>query len=63
MKRREFIVLIGASTGWPAVEQAQRQLTLGLLSSDELADWAIRPFRAALEQGGYDPHSSARGPA
>jgi hypothetical protein len=38
-------------------------LTLGLLSSDELADWAIRPFRAALEQGGFDPHSSARGPA
>jgi putative ABC transport system substrate-binding protein len=53
MKRREFIVLIGASAAWPAVAQAQRQPTLGLLSSDELADWAIKPFRAALGEGGY----------
>lgn len=53
MKRREFIALIGVSAAWPAVAQAQRQPTLGLLSSDELADWAINPFRAGLEEGGY----------
>src|SRR6202140_5282784 len=53
MKRREFIVLIGASAAWPSLAQAQRQPTLGLLSSGELADWAIKSFRAGLEEGGY----------
>ena len=52
MKRREFIALIGVSAAWPAVAQAQ-QPTLGLLSSSELADWAINSFRAGLEEGGY----------
>jgi putative ABC transport system substrate-binding protein len=33
--------------------QAPRRPTLGLLSSSEMADWAIKPFRAGLEQGGY----------
>src|ERR1700686_1718879 len=46
MKRREFIALIGVSAAWPAVAQAQQQLTLGLLSSSEMADWAIKTFRA-----------------
>jgi putative tryptophan/tyrosine transport system substrate-binding protein len=53
MKRREFIALIGMSAAWPAAAQAQRQPTLGLLSSSELADWAIKSFRAGLEEGGY----------
>jgi putative tryptophan/tyrosine transport system substrate-binding protein len=53
MKRREFIALIGVLAASPAVAQAQRQPTLGLLSSGELADWAINPFRAGLEEGGY----------
>jgi putative ABC transport system substrate-binding protein len=53
MKRRDFIALIGLSAAWPALAQAQRQPTLGLLSSSELADWAIKPFREGLEQGGY----------
>jgi putative ABC transport system substrate-binding protein len=53
MKRREFIALIGASAAWPCVAQAQRQPTLGLLSSGELSEWAINGFRAGLEQGGY----------
>ena len=53
MKRREFIALIGMSAAWPAVAQAQRQPTLGLLSSSELADWAIKSFRTGLEKGGY----------
>jgi putative ABC transport system substrate-binding protein len=53
MKRREFIALIGASAAWPAVTRAQQQPTLGLLSSSELADWAIKSFRAGLEEGGY----------
>jgi hypothetical protein len=53
MKRREFIALIGVSAAWPAVAQAQQQPTLGLLSSSEMADWAINSFRAGLEEGGY----------
>jgi putative ABC transport system substrate-binding protein len=53
MKRREFIALIGVSAAWPAVAHAQRQPTLGLLSSSELADWAIKSFRTGLEEGGY----------
>jgi putative ABC transport system substrate-binding protein len=53
MKRREFIALIGVSAAWPAVAQAQQQPTLGLLSSSEMADWAIKSFRAGLEEGGY----------
>jgi putative tryptophan/tyrosine transport system substrate-binding protein len=44
MKRREFIALIGVSVAWPAVAQAERQPTLGLLSSGELADWPSIPF-------------------
>jgi putative ABC transport system substrate-binding protein len=53
MRRREFIALIGASAAWPAAAQAQRQPTLGLLSSSGLADWAIKGFRAGLEESGY----------
>jgi putative ABC transport system substrate-binding protein len=53
MKRREFIALIGMSAAWPAVAQSQQWPTLGLLSSDELADYAIKPFRAALEASGF----------
>src|SRR5580698_8564184 len=53
MKRRAFIALIGTSAVWPALARAQRPPTLGLLSSSELADWAINAFRAGLEQGGY----------
>jgi putative ABC transport system substrate-binding protein len=53
MKRREFIALMSLSAAWPAVAQAQQRPTLGLLSSSEMADWAIKPFRAGLEQGGF----------
>lgn len=53
MKRREFIALIGLSAAWPAVVQAQQQPTLGVLSSSEMPEWAIKPFRAGLEEGGY----------
>jgi putative tryptophan/tyrosine transport system substrate-binding protein len=53
MKRREFITLIGVSAAWPIVARAQQRPTLGLLSSNEMADWAIKPFRAGLEEGGY----------
>jgi putative tryptophan/tyrosine transport system substrate-binding protein len=45
--------LIGLSAAWPAVPRAEQQPTLGLLSSSEMADWAIGPFRAGLEEGGY----------
>jgi len=53
MKRREFIALIGLSAAWPAAGRAQQRPTLGLLSSGEMADWAIKPFRAGLEESGY----------
>jgi len=53
MKRRAFIALIGVPAVWPAVARAQRQPTLGLLSSGEVADWAIKGFQAGLEDGGY----------
>ena len=53
MKRRDVIALIGLSAAWPTIVQAQQQPVLGLLSSSELADWAIGPFRAGLEEGGY----------
>jgi hypothetical protein len=48
MKRREFIALIGLSAAWTGVAQAQQRPTLGLLSSSEMADWAIKSFRAGL---------------
>jgi putative ABC transport system substrate-binding protein len=53
MRRREFIALISMSAAWPAVAQPKQWPTLGLLSSSEMADWAIKPFRAGLEQGGF----------
>ena len=53
MKRRDFIALIGLSATWPVVARAEQQPTLGLLSSSEMANWAIGPFRAGLEEGGY----------
>jgi putative ABC transport system substrate-binding protein len=53
MKRRDFIALIGLSAAWPTVPRAEQQPILGLLSSSEMADWAIGPFRAGLEEGGY----------
>jgi putative ABC transport system substrate-binding protein len=53
MRRREFIALISVSAAWPAAARAQQQPTLGVLSSSEMPDWAIKPFRAALEEGGY----------
>ena len=53
MRRREFIGVIGLSAAWPAVLGAQQQPTLGLLSSSEMADFFITPFRRGLEEGGY----------
>lgn len=53
MKRRDFIAMIGLSAAWPVVPRAEQRPTLGLLSSSEMADWAIGPFRACLEKGGY----------
>ena len=53
MKRREFLALIGLSAAWPAVARAQQQPILGLLSSSQMADEYIAPFRRGLEEGGY----------
>jgi len=53
MKRREFISVLGGAVAWPLAAQAQQQPTLGLLSSYEMADWAIKSFRAGLEASGY----------
>jgi putative ABC transport system substrate-binding protein len=53
MRRREFIELIGLSALWPSMAWAQQQPTLGLLSSSQMADWAIKSFREGLAEGGY----------
>jgi putative tryptophan/tyrosine transport system substrate-binding protein len=53
MNRRGFISLIGLGAAWPALSRAQQQPTLGVLSSGEMADWAINPFRAGLAASGY----------
>jgi len=53
MKRRGFLSLIGLGVACPALSRAQQQPTLGLLSSGEMADWAIKPFRAGLKESGY----------
>lgn len=53
MWRREFLALISVSAAWPAVARAQQRPTLGVLSPSEMPDWAIKPFRAGLEEGGY----------
>jgi putative tryptophan/tyrosine transport system substrate-binding protein len=53
MKRREFIAVIGVSAAWPILAGAQQSPMLGLLSSSELADWAIKPFRVGLAESGY----------
>lgn len=53
MKRRDFIALIGMSAVWPAVAPAQQHPRLGILTSGEIADWAIDGFRAGLKDGGY----------
>jgi putative ABC transport system substrate-binding protein len=54
MHRRKLISLLGGmAVAWPLVARAQQRLTLGLLSSSEMADWAIKPFRAGLQQGGF----------
>jgi putative tryptophan/tyrosine transport system substrate-binding protein len=53
MKRRDFLALIGLSAAWSVLARAEQRPTLGLLSSSEMADWAIKPFRAGLEEGGY----------
>jgi putative tryptophan/tyrosine transport system substrate-binding protein len=53
MRRREFIALIGGLAAWSAAARAQQRPTLGLLSSSEIPDWALEPFRAGLEESGY----------
>src|ERR1700743_1403513 len=53
MNRRDFIALIGISSAWPIVAGAEQQPTLGLLSSSEMGDWSLKPFRAGLEESGY----------
>ena len=54
MHRRKLMTLLcGTAVAWPLVAHAQQRPTLGLLSSSEMADWAIKPFRAGLEQGGF----------
>jgi len=53
MKRREFIGMIGASAAWPTFAWAQQQPTLGVLSSSQIGDAFIEPFRKGLEESGY----------
>jgi len=54
MHRRQLITLLGGTAvAWPLVAQAQQRPTLGVLSSSEMADWAIKPFRAGLAEAGF----------
>jgi putative ABC transport system substrate-binding protein len=54
MKRREFIVALGAAAIWPHLARAQASSpTIGILSALNLADWASKGIRAGLADAGY----------
>src|SRR4051812_7670216 len=54
MHRRKLITLLGGmAVAWPLVARAQQRPTLGLLSSTEMADWAIKAFRTGLAESGF----------
>jgi putative tryptophan/tyrosine transport system substrate-binding protein len=53
VRRRDLIALLGLSAAWPVAAQLQQQPTLGVLTSGQVAEFAIGAFRAGLEEGGY----------
>lgn len=58
MRRREFIILLGATTAWPLAAQAQQTgkvFRIGFLwDSPTVFPDAIEAFRQALHDLGYD---------
>jgi putative ABC transport system substrate-binding protein len=58
MRRREFIILIGATTAWPLAVRAQQPAlpAVGFLRSAPLADVAhfTAAFRQGLKDGGFE---------
>jgi putative ABC transport system substrate-binding protein len=57
MRRRGFIGLAGSAVAWPAEARAQQAPgvgpSIGLLSSQDIADWAIGAIRKGLGEAGY----------
>jgi putative ABC transport system substrate-binding protein len=57
VKRRKFVGLIGGAAIWPLVARAQQTPavgpTIGLLSSQDIADWMIGGVRRGLGEAGY----------
>ena len=57
MRRRGFMGLAGSALAWPARARAQKAPaigpTIGLLSSQDIADWMIGGFRKGLGEAGY----------
>jgi putative tryptophan/tyrosine transport system substrate-binding protein len=57
VKRRIFVGLIGGSAVWPLAARAQQTPavgpTIGLLSSQNVADWMIGGVRKGLDEAGY----------
>jgi putative ABC transport system substrate-binding protein len=57
VKRRIFVGLIGGAAVWPLAARAQQTPavgpTIGLLSSQNVADWMIGGVRKGLDEAGY----------
>ena len=57
MRRRGFVGLVGSAVAWPAGARAQQAPaavpSVGLLSSQNIADWMIGGFRKGLGEAGY----------
>jgi putative ABC transport system substrate-binding protein len=54
MRRRDFIAALGGvAAAWPLAARAQQPATIGLLSSADLPDWAIKAIRSGLDEAGY----------
>jgi putative ABC transport system substrate-binding protein len=56
MRRRDFIAgLGGAAIAWPLVARAEQPAmpVMGLLTTTDLAGWAVNAIRAGLDEGGF----------
>ena len=53
MKRRTLIGLAASAAGWPARAFAQPTVTIGVLSSANVANWGIEALRKGLSEQGF----------